>query len=124
VRLVEGNSEFELDYPDVERAYQRAENASLEELQEEIQGQLLGLIPYGRRFEVRLNDGTVISGSVAPTLSESYLQKLSEEQFVGQECQARIRRKRITRFGRTTESIVLLDIAPLSSRPTSAQEQN
>lgn len=110
LRLVEGNSELQLDFPAVERAFERAESAVIDDVQEEVTGELLGLIPYGRKFEVRLADGTVISGSVAATLSEAYLRRLEEEQLVGRQSRIKIRTKRITRFGRSTESITLLDI--------------
>jgi hypothetical protein len=112
LRLIEGNLDLSLDFPTVERAHERAESAEIQDTEEEATGELLGLIPYGRKFEVRLSDGALISGSVAPTLSETYLRRLEEEQLVGRQCTIKIRRKRITRFGRVTESVILLDIEP------------
>lgn len=123
LRLVEGEQELALDFPAVEKAYERAENATIEDADEPITGVLLGLIPYGRKFEIRLDTGELVSGSVAPTLSEAYLQRLRDEKLVGQECQGRIHRKRITRFGRVTESILLLDLMPAENpeNPTTTQ---
>ncbi len=115
LRLVEGETELELNEQSIERAYERAESARIEESEEEVQGQLLGLIPIGRRFEIRTDSGDILSGFVAPSLSESYLQRLHDEQLVGQQCRGRIRKKRILRFGRVTESILLLDLTAVAA---------
>ncbi|HMD16782.1 MAG TPA: hypothetical protein VKH18_08950 [Terriglobales bacterium] len=114
LRLVEGEHELELNDQSIVRAYERAESASIEESEEEVRGQLLGLIPIGRRFEIQTESGDILSGIVAPTLSESYLQKLHDEQLVGKQCSGRIRRKRILRFGRATDSVLLLDLAAVT----------
>jgi hypothetical protein len=110
LHLVEGDTDLELTFPDVRRGYERAESANIEEIEQSISGQLLGLIPIGRKFEIRLDSGELISGSVAPTLSESYLDHLKEQKVVGQRCRGTIRNKRITRFGRTSDSYVLIDL--------------
>jgi hypothetical protein len=112
LELVEGEIDLQLTFPAVQRGYERAENANIEESEDAVTGQLLGLIPIGRRFEIRVDDGSIISGSVAPTLSESYLEHLKEQQLVGQRCRAVVRNKRITRFGRVSNSFVLMDLAP------------
>jgi hypothetical protein len=110
LRLVEGDTELELMSEQVSRAYDRAENATIDEVDTPISGILLGLLPLSRKFELRSDDGTEIAGSVAPTLSQPYLQRLSEENLVGKHCSGRAKFRRITRFGRTTEKVVLLDL--------------
>jgi len=112
LHLVEGNVDLQLAFPEVRRGYERAENANIEELEEAVSGQLLGLIPIARRFEIRRENGEIISGSVAPTLSESYLEHLKEQKVVGQKCRAVVRNKRITRFGRVSDNYVLVDLTP------------
>jgi hypothetical protein len=111
LRLAEAERFLEMHRDVISRAYQRAENVAIEDSETEIRGQLLGLIPIGRKFEMRDEQGNVISGSVAPTLSESYLQRLTEEDLVGKRCIGRVRRKKVTRFTRTSESVTLLDLA-------------
>jgi hypothetical protein len=112
LHLVEGDVDLQLTFADVQRGYDRAENAKIEELEEAISGQLLGLIPIGRRFEIRSDRGDIVSGSVAPSLSESYLEHLKEQKVVGQRCRAVVRNKRITRFGRVSDNYVLVDLTP------------
>jgi hypothetical protein len=110
LRLVEGETELELRSEQVGRAYERAENATIDEKESPISGILLGLLPLSRKFELRSDDGAEISGSVAATLSQSYLERLREEDLVGKHCNGRAKFRRITRFGRTTEKVVLLDL--------------
>jgi hypothetical protein len=110
LRIVEGEKDLVLDGAPLERAYSRAENAEIQDEDEPVRGVLLGLIPIGRRFELRKQDGTILSGSVAETLSEAYLKRLTQEELVGKLCRGRIKRKRITRFSKVTESFVLLDL--------------
>lgn len=119
LHLVEGNLDLQLSFPEVRRGYERAENANIEELEEAVSGQLLGLIPIGRKFEIRRDNGDIVAGSVAPTLSESYLEHLKEQKLVGQKCRAVVRNKRITRFGRVSDNYVLVDLTP-SDEPSSA----
>lgn len=110
LRIVEGEKDLVLDGAPLERAYNRAENADIQDQDEPVEGILLGLIPIGRRFELRQRDGTILSGSVAETLSEAYLKRLTEEDLVGKMCRGRIKRKRITRFSKVTETFLLLDL--------------
>jgi hypothetical protein len=110
IRLAEAEKSMEMQRDVISRAYQRAENVTIEDSETEVRGQLLGLIPIGRKFEMRDEEGNLISGSVAPTLSESYLQRLTEEDLVGKRCVGRVRRKKVSRFGRISESVTLLDL--------------
>ncbi len=110
LRVVEGMRDLTLTTDVIARAFSRAENASIQEVEEHIEGVLLGLIPIGRKFEIRKDDGTVISGSVAATLSEAYLERLRDEELVGKRCVGQARIKRISRFGRVIDTVVLLDL--------------
>lgn len=113
LKLVEGEREFDLADDTLARAYNRAENVSIEETERDITGELLGVIPIAGRFELRMDDGTVVSGTVAPTLSESYLERIVSERLVGRRWRAHLRTKQVTRFGRPSETNTLLDIADI-----------
>jgi hypothetical protein len=110
LRLVEGDKEVDLQSEMVARAFQRAESVSIDDSQKEITGELIGLIPYGRKFEFRAQDGPLISGTVAPTLSENYLERIESERVAGRNWRAKLRIRRVMRFGRASESYTLLDL--------------
>jgi len=52
----------------------------------------------------------LIKGKVAPTMSESFLQRLQAEQGIGKWFQATIRRRSVTRFGQTAEDFLLMEL--------------
>src|SRR5581483_6956712 len=56
-RLVEGEVDAAFDEASVERAYARAEAYSIDEEVFDTEGELLGVIPIGRRFEFKQSDG-------------------------------------------------------------------
>jgi predicted polyphosphate/ATP-dependent NAD kinase len=78
-------------------------------------GELLGVIPVGRRFEFRTNKGQFISGRVASSLSESYLERIEKEQLVGKIWKAKLRYREVTRFDKRRESCMLLDLSEVST---------
>ena len=81
-RVVEGRTDQAFDIADVERAYERAEQTTVEEEEFDIEGELLGMIPIGRRFEFkRKDDGRIISGKVGRPFSQDYLDRVSNEQL-------------------------------------------
>ncbi len=113
--LVEDTLEKRFDKVAVERAYSRAEEANIDEREVALEGELLGVIPIAGRFEFRARSGDVISGKVASTMSESYLQRFEREQLAGRTWRAKLRRREIRRFGRKTESYILLDLSELTA---------
>jgi hypothetical protein len=110
IRVVDEMRDEVLTTQDVDKAYVRLEATSIDEDQFTEDGLLIGLLPYGERFEFRRVGGQVISGKVAPSLSETYLKRLSEEQAINKWWSATISRREIRRFGRADEKFLLLDL--------------
>ena len=66
-----------------------------------IDGKLLGIIPLGRRFEFEPDGASqVIKGQVGEQFSESYLERMSTEQFAGKRWRAPLHHVEVTRQGR------------------------
>jgi hypothetical protein len=107
-RLVEGNVDQTFDVVSVERAYERAEYTTTEEEEFDIEGELLGVIPIGRRFEFkRKDDGKVISGKVGLLFSQDYLDRVSKVQLTGRPCRGFFQKREIKKTGRIREVYVL-----------------
>lgn len=80
LKVAEEDRELRLDRESVERAFQRVSRVEIEEVDETLEGELLGLVPVQRRFDFRRNDtGEVLQGRVAPTLSADYLERIDRE---------------------------------------------
>jgi hypothetical protein len=108
-RLVEGDNDEHFDRPAVERAWQRAEDSSVEEERIRVEGRLLGVIPVGRRFEFeRDSPHDVIEGTVGEKFGQTYLERISTEQFAGRRWAALLNRKVITRIRRQPSEIYTL----------------
>lgn len=95
LKLAEEQRELRLDKESVQRAFERVSKVDIEELEETVEGELLGLVPVQRRFDFRRNDtGEVIQGRVAPTLSADYLERIDQEGVIaGGQWRATIRSK-------------------------------
>lgn len=80
VRIVEADRDSMLDRPAIHRARQRLENTQIQEREDDsLVGELLGLLPDARRFEMRLAEGLQhIRGTVAPRVAERYLELIEE----------------------------------------------
>ncbi|WP_156993918.1 hypothetical protein [Terriglobus sp. TAA 43] len=110
IRLVDESRDEVLTTQDVGVAYTRLEATSIEDDQFTEDGLLIGLLPYGERFEFRRAGGQLITGKVSPSLSESYLKRLREEQAINKWWRATISRREVRRFGRSNERFLLLDL--------------
>jgi hypothetical protein len=110
VRVANRMGDFILDAAAVDRAYSRLEQTRVEEDEMVMDGLLIGIIPYGGRFEFQPTSGDLIAGKVAPTMSETFLQRLQDEQGIGKWFRARIRRRSVKRFGPPKDDYVLLDL--------------
>ncbi len=110
IRVVDNSRDVALDKVSVDRAYVRLEETKVDEDEDVVEGQLIGLIPYGGRFEFQPRAGRLIRGKVAPTMSESFLQRLQDEQAIGKWFRARVRRRTITRFGQSNEEFLLVEL--------------
>lgn len=110
-RVVEGESDKSFDQDAIERACQRAEATQIDEEEIPVEGELIGVVPYGRRFEFRTHpQNELISGKVAENFSEAYLERIHQEQLVGRRWQAVLRRRETRKPGRLIESFTLLEI--------------
>jgi hypothetical protein len=117
VRIVEGDIDEKFDRVALERAWVRVEAADVDEDNLEMQGRLLGVIPIGRRFEFESGD-RIIKGTVGEQLSQSYLERMANEQFAGKRWNAKFHRKIVTQTGREpTEKFILLDLAVIEEPP-------
>ena len=112
LRLVEGTVDARFDRTAVERAWNRLEAAKVDEDRYTLEGKLLGIIPLGRRFEFEADRATqVIKGKVGERFSESYLERMSTEQFAGKRWKATLHRVAVTRQGREpSERFTLLEL--------------
>ena len=112
LRLVEGTVDARFDRTAVERAWNRLEAAKVDEDRYTLEGKLLGIIPLGRRFEFDPDGATqVIKGKVGERFSESYLERMSTEQFAGKRWKATLHRVVVTRQGREpSERFTLLEL--------------
>ncbi|MGD0894028.1 MAG: hypothetical protein ABR923_21105 [Terracidiphilus sp.] len=118
-RLVEGDRDERFDRPSVERAWHRAEESSVEEKRIRVEGRLLGVIPVRRRFEFE-RDGAhdVIEGAVGEKFGQSYLERISTEQFAGRRWAALLHRKVVSRVRRQPSVIyTLLELEELDPAP-------
>ena len=115
-RIVEGTTDLTLSPDAIGRAFVRAESATIEEAEIYENGQLIGVMPIARKFEFRADDQRIITGSVAPTFSESYLKQLEvekDDKTIGRRWRAHFRKKVVTRFAKRTETVMLLNLEEL-----------
>ena len=87
VRIVENDRDAKLDATAVKRARDRVETTEVEDMDDEIvTGELLGLLPDSRRFEMKLaNTSELIKGTVAAGLAVRWLEliELPDQKLVG-----------------------------------------
>jgi hypothetical protein len=110
-RLVEGEVDRSFDRQAVERAYNRAEATEIDDQDLTVEGELIGVVPYARRFEFRTYPGNeLVSGKVAQSFGQSYLERMHQEQLVGRRWHAVLRRRETKKPGQTSESFTLIDL--------------
>lgn len=114
-RIVEDDKEIVLDEISVLRGYDRSQHTDIEEVEVVIIGTLIGVVPYGKRFEFRPVDSQeIIKGSIGPSFGSEYLKMLdSDKQLIGKRWKARLIKKEIERPGsvRSTK-FTLVDLVP------------
>jgi hypothetical protein len=114
-RLVEGDVDQSFDRQAVERAYNRAEATEIDDQDMTVEGELIGVVPYARRFEFRTHPGNeLVSGKVAQSFGQSYLERMHQEQLVGRRWQAVLRRRETKKPGQKAETFTLIDLRELS----------
>lgn len=111
-RLVEGDNDTRFDQTAVERAWVRIEASNVDEEQVSLEGRLLGMIPVGRRFEFEADRAPkIIEGRVGEKFSQSYLERMQDEQFAGRRWKAVLNHKVIERRGRRpSETWTLIEL--------------
>jgi hypothetical protein len=113
LRVVEGESDRQFGWDAVERAHRRVEETRIEESDRPVEGVLLGVIPIGRRFELRpVDTGQIISGRVGPLLTQEYLERIENHQeTIGKQWVAVLRTRTVHRPGRNPQiTYMLLDL--------------
>ena len=112
LRLVEATVDTRFDRSAVERAWTRLEASTVDEDRKTLEGKLLGIIPMGRRFEFEPDGATeIIPGKVGEQFSQSYLERMSNEQFAGKRWKATFHRVVVTRQGQEpSERFTLLEL--------------
>jgi len=99
VRIVEDERDTTLDRNAISRGRQRVETTQVEDRDSDtVVGELLGLLPESRRFEMRLRDtGLVIRGTVAARYAATYLDLIERqrESLVGRTWRAKMKIREI-----------------------------
>jgi hypothetical protein len=112
VRIVEDARDDSLDAEAVRRARIRVEATEVEDVESEtVVGELLGLLPDARRFEMKLQDsGEVIRGTVAAALATHWLEllELPGERLVGQRWRTKMRIREIRERNRPPRNLYTL----------------
>lgn len=112
VRIVEDERDATLDATAVHRARIRVEATEvLDTEKDSIVGELLGLLPDSRRFEMKLlGTGEVIRGSVAAALATRWLELIEKpgEKLVGQVWRTKMRVREIRERNRPPRNLYTL----------------
>ncbi|MGE0394245.1 MAG: hypothetical protein AB7I25_09225 [Vicinamibacterales bacterium] len=103
-----------LDAAALDRAWRRLEATHVDEAPIRLTGQLLGIIPLGRRFEFQPDGGRApIAGRVGEQISARYLAQLDAGSLAGRRWSALLARVTVERPGqRPTERYTLVDLDP------------
>jgi hypothetical protein len=111
VRIVEGERDASLDATAVRRARARVDATEVNDVEGDFVGELLGLLPDARRFEMRLaNSGELIRGYVIGGLAAQWLEMIEQpgERLVGQTWRARMRVREVRERNRPPRSLYTL----------------
>ena len=122
IRLVDDSIDKALNRDAIDQAFVRLDESNLDEVPIEETGLLLGLIPNAGRFEFRSERGHLLEGKVAPTLSETYLRRIEEQQGVGKWFRAKLLKKEFRRFARASISYTLIDLEE-APHPAASKDQ-
>jgi hypothetical protein len=112
VRIVEGERDSVLDAPAVKRGRQRVEMTDIDEREtDQIVGELLGLLPAARRFEMRLTpSGEIIKGRVAADMAQRYLEliKTPDQDIVGRQWRTKMQVREVRERNKPPRNLYLL----------------
>src|SRR5262249_13009035 len=114
LRLIAGENERSFGMEAVVRAAERATSTSVEDTEENIRGQLAGVLPDAHQFEFRAADRGTIRGKIVRSFSPDQLTEFNRK-FVNVEALARMNVKRVFHHDQVVrESFTLLDVTPTS----------
>jgi hypothetical protein len=115
-RLVEGERDQKFDRGAVERAWLRAEASKVDEERMTATGKLLGIIPIGRRFEFEIDGAQKFTtGQIGEKFGQTYLERMSIQQFAGRRWRAMFNKKTIEKAGRLpVERYTLLELEEIT----------
>lgn len=112
VRIVEDERDASLDSQAVHRARLRVEATEVQDTESEtVVGELLGLLPDSRRFEMKLFDsGEVIKGNVAASLATKWLELIESpgEKIVGEVWRTKMRIREVRERNRPPRNLYTL----------------
>jgi hypothetical protein len=112
VRIVEAERDDSLTSEAVRRARIRVEATEVEDTESDtVLGELLGLLPEARKFEMKLLDtGEVIRGTVAAALASSWFELIEkpDEKLIGQLWRTKMRVREIRERNRPPRSLYTL----------------
>ena len=112
VRIVEEKREAALDSQAVHRARLRVEATEVQDIESEmINGELLGLLPESRKFEMKLlESGEIIKGSVSASLATDWLELIEKpgEKFVGEVWRTKMRVREVRERNRVPRTLYTL----------------
>jgi hypothetical protein len=100
IRLVEGDVDLNIGHDGIERAWQRAEESKVDEERVYLSGSLIGVIPIHRRFEFQPDGASMIFGIVGEDFSQSFLERMTTEQFIGKRWRGFFHKKLVEKIGR------------------------
>lgn len=97
MRVAERDREVRFDLVSLGRAYERLRETDVSEVEEVLEGELLGLVPIQRRFEFRRKDNAeIVKGGVSQILSADYIERLEREGIMaGRQWRATLRIKSV-----------------------------
>jgi hypothetical protein len=112
VRIVEEERDASLDSVSIHRARIRVDATDVEDTEsEDVTGELLGLLPDARKFEMKLlGSGDVIRGTVAAALASRWLELIEkpDERLVGQVWRTKMRIREVRERNRPPRHLYTL----------------
>jgi hypothetical protein len=110
IRVVENERDEALDRPAVRRARLRVEYTEIEESDDRVVGRLLGIFPHWRKFEMQLDNGEVIHGSVAADVTHRYHELISDPGTVpvGKRWRVKMRRRQVRERNKPDRNVYTL----------------
>lgn len=111
IRMVEGDHDYKLDAAAVRRGRQRVDMIEInEEDSDTIIGELFGVFPASRQFEMRLREGQVIKGRVSAEMAQKYVELIEgpDQGIVGRLWRTKMRIREVKERNKPPRKLYLL----------------